>query len=813
MTDSAADVAAPVVARIVAALRSGASVGVIGEAGAGKTHLTQQVISALDAPVRTGGLRTSGDRPLLPFRWLLRELTSQDPQRVAEQVATQLDTSGADTLVVEDLQWLDATSVEVLVHLGGRIPLLVTERVPATVTARLAPTEVVRVAPLSRSEADALVRQLGVAEDRVAAVVRAGAGHPARLRELATGASSTLLAADLAAPLLGSGSATRRRAAWLAHSQGAEPLEPTAADEVRELSELGLVTRDEPAPALRFDEHGDLAEQSLEEGERQALHLELAERWADDPVRSARHLGAAGRRSEAAAAASAALARDGGAPSGAERTEMCELVAAGAAPELRAGCWVHAAEAAADDAEYELARQHLATASSESPSIADEPRFRRVQAVALAGVGRPGDALAVLDELLAPGRSDQLSEPVDGEPAIIDEMRGLVAELLAWPMLRLDDAERCDAARPFVAEVAATVGPDDHVGSGTTSDSSEGATFDHRASLAVIAACVPGRAARAREQLGRGAPRRRLVWAERAAAEQVVELVTLGSCIAATTTLDRWCNDPVLRRHEAPLSAHLALATADTGATGDAIARLASLPSEQTAPNGHAAILGWARAEIELAAARPRRAASAARAAMDAAPAGSVLHDVAAVAAAWTAELGVPAPAGPPPRLPAAAHEVRAVGHLVAQEWDAARAEFTDAAQGWSGVLRRSELRCRWGAAEAGRHAGVATAIEELHEVERVAEELGQRSLVARARASLRDAGVRRAPRRGGHASGLTLREVEVLERVAEGRTSGEIGQQLGIARSTVDTLADSARRKLGAKNRRHAALLLSELR
>jgi DNA-binding CsgD family transcriptional regulator len=96
-----------------------------------------------------------------------------------------------------------------------------------------------------------------------------------------------------------------------------------------------------------------------------------------------------------------------------------------------------------------------------------------------------------------------------------------------------------------------------------------------------------------------------------------------------------------------------------------------------------------------------------------------------------------------------------------------------------------------------------------LDRTEAEAAELGQRSLVARARASLRESGVRRRPASGAGRGGLSGREIEVLERVSRGLTSGEIGQQLGIARSTVDTIADSARRKLGARNRRHAAVLL----
>jgi DNA-binding CsgD family transcriptional regulator len=57
----------------------------------------------------------------------------------------------------------------------------------------------------------------------------------------------------------------------------------------------------------------------------------------------------------------------------------------------------------------------------------------------------------------------------------------------------------------------------------------------------------------------------------------------------------------------------------------------------------------------------------------------------------------------------------------------------------------------------------------------------------------------------------LTPRERQCLRLVARFKTSKEIERELGIAKSTVDGYLADAVRKLGARDRRHAALLLAE--
>lgn len=57
----------------------------------------------------------------------------------------------------------------------------------------------------------------------------------------------------------------------------------------------------------------------------------------------------------------------------------------------------------------------------------------------------------------------------------------------------------------------------------------------------------------------------------------------------------------------------------------------------------------------------------------------------------------------------------------------------------------------------------------------------------------------------------LTPRERECLRGVRALKGSGQIARELGIAAGTVDAYIGSARTKLGARDRKHAAMLLAE--
>ena len=97
-----------------------------------------------------------------------------------------------------------------------------------------------------------------------------------------------------------------------------------------------------------------------------------------------------------------------------------------------------------------------------------------------------------------------------------------------------------------------------------------------------------------------------------------------------------------------------------------------------------------------------------------------------------------------------------------------------------------------------------------LGEAEQVALDHGMAPMVAIIRRSLRDLGVRRpGPRLPGP---LTGRQTEILALVGRGLTDAEVAARLGLSVRTVQSHIASARRTLGAGNRRQAALLAAEL-
>ncbi len=137
---------------------------------------------------------------------------------------------------------------------------------------------------------------------------------------------------------------------------------------------------------------------------------------------------------------------------------------------------------------------------------------------------------------------------------------------------------------------------------------------------------------------------------------------------------------------------------------------------------------------------------------------------------------------------------------------DAARFEVGEPLSGravdWHGISARRHRLQRWAGADV---AG-------LRALEDEAKELGLLPLLARTRESLRRRGEKlaRTTTAAEGAGALSPREVDVLGLVREGLTSAQIATRLGVAQSTVETQVASAMRKLGARTRRHAVALLA---
>ncbi|MBI5089975.1 MAG: response regulator transcription factor, partial [Actinobacteria bacterium] len=94
---------------------------------------------------------------------------------------------------------------------------------------------------------------------------------------------------------------------------------------------------------------------------------------------------------------------------------------------------------------------------------------------------------------------------------------------------------------------------------------------------------------------------------------------------------------------------------------------------------------------------------------------------------------------------------------------------------------------------------------------------LGADAVAAKARLDLRARGVTTVPARRrsstiGNAAGLTTRELEVLQQLAEGLTNAELADRLYISRKTADHHVSAIITKLHVNNRREAVRLAREL-
>jgi DNA-binding CsgD family transcriptional regulator len=159
--------------------------------------------------------------------------------------------------------------------------------------------------------------------------------------------------------------------------------------------------------------------------------------------------------------------------------------------------------------------------------------------------------------------------------------------------------------------------------------------------------------------------------------------------------------------------------------------------------------------------------------------------------------------------------EIRAGQLSASGDFDAATALYREAALAWQPHYVRSALWCAWRAAQSRHRAGQDGDSLDLLRVEQEAADRDMLWLLAQVRQSLRKAGLRRAvpPRAawgsglaGLEGAGLTAREYQVLTLAAQGLTNTQIGAELGLARRTIETQVASARAKLHARSRSHAA-------
>jgi DNA-binding CsgD family transcriptional regulator/tetratricopeptide (TPR) repeat protein len=162
-------------------------------------------------------------------------------------------------------------------------------------------------------------------------------------------------------------------------------------------------------------------------------------------------------------------------------------------------------------------------------------------------------------------------------------------------------------------------------------------------------------------------------------------------------------------------------------------------------------------------------------------------------AAAWAAVAGIELQAGGPTSAPHAA--------MARGDWRGAAEAFGEAGWGYDRALMLSMLEDE----------------ESLVEAIEIARGLRAEPLTRRVAQRMRELGIRvpKGPREATRANplGLTARQLEVLELLAEGLTNAEIAERLVVSTRTAEHHVAAVLTKLGAPTRREAARRASELR
>ena len=842
--------AAALAAALHEARTEGRAILVVGESGIGKTRLVRTVLQDAGLPVLWGACDPlSTPRPLGPLRDIVRGRDLDDPLAAAVQsgsreelLATLLETLDAPpgVLVVEDVHWIDQATLDVVALLGRRLPgqrgALVLTGWPEALGPRadvrrvLAAyprdaTRIVEPAPLSRDAVRALAAERGRDGDDLYAST---GGNPFFVLEaLAAGpaeAVPTTVGAAVAARHAGLPDAARAVLDVVSVVPGPTPLEllqavaPTALDGLDAcLQAEVLVLRGEQAVAYRHELACQANARALGLGRRRALEAEVLaalEAAPDaDPARLVHHARGAGddeavrRHAPAAARAAAAVA--------AHRDALAHWEAA-----LAAGCGAEALEGVATEAylcghaerAVQARRDQLAAAEAAGDAVALGESLRKLsraqwwagnttdatasadRAIAILGALPPGpelaaalsarSQLAMLAEDLEPAivlgeRAAALARHVGDEETLVHALTNVGTALILG-----SDTDRGAGMLREAHARAAAAGMDDHAARAAVNRAT--ATFDaHRDHPALdtlifeaLAYCRARRLDGYTRYLHGVRAGRRLAQGDLAGAQ-----VDVDAAAAFGEGLD------------------------GVAAWPDLIARgrLYALRGEpEAAQRALDAVWERARETTELQRLVPAAAARAELAWLADDPAG-VVAAVAAVhgqcrdgAVAWrTAELALwlrragaapDPPADPPGPLAAAL----AGDHLAA-------------AAAWRAIGH--ELDAAWALCDAGTEAALREALARF-------DAMGATGAALRVRRRLRAAGVRRIPRgpRGAardDPEGLTARQREVLELLAEGATNAEIAQRLVISTKTVDHHVSAVLAKLGAANRREAAALL----
>ena len=320
--------------RLAGWLTAGTTALVRGEPGVGKSALLRAALAERGDDVVTVGIRALRAVPYAPIRAAVPHLApTARPREVARLLAAEVR-AGGGVLVVDDVQWCDRDTIEVLGELALQQPIVVAARTDAgdadELVALLADVgEVIDLEPLDDAGAAALVRRLrpGAPRSEVTAIVDRAVGNPLDLSLYATAdeqdATSTA-AAEMA--VSGLGTADLEAVATLALS-GRPAVLP--ARQAARLRAAGAITVDPSGRARpRHDRVVDAVLDRLGADRVRRVHAALAATASDVSARAV-HLAAAGERADAATAACAAAEA---APTSVSRAGFLSLAATNTDP-------------------------------------------------------------------------------------------------------------------------------------------------------------------------------------------------------------------------------------------------------------------------------------------------------------------------------------------------------------------------------------------------------------------------------------------------------------------------------------------------
>ncbi|MBN9609365.1 MAG: AAA family ATPase [Actinobacteria bacterium] len=832
-------------AALTEAVREGrCRIAVVGEAGVGKTTLIRHAVRDSESRptvLEGGALRTLAWSPFLPLKRALGDRTdasvwSGDAEFVAAAVEAAV---GSGLLVIDDVQWADGATRAVLDLLAGRIRLVVAVRSgepsAAATLDRLRGHEFRRidVAPLGRADALTVARHArpGIAEHEAETIVARSGGNPLLVEELAAGNVDSLKLA-MAARLDALPPSVTADVELLALAGDAVPI--PFVDDPAPLTASGLAHVDAGRIGIRHALLAEVIVDAMPDERRREVHRRLAQGSALAGV-AARHYQLAGDGARAYASAMVAVEE---ATTPGERSEHLMTAAACASPTVGPDLMIRAAADAVQAGDFAGAGDLLQRAGSAAGSATATLLRARV----FSETGDGENWLRVVDEALASdarpegrgpdGRSpDGRSGASDGGRAMLlaegarallmaaGDVQGAVRQAEA-AVAEADRSGSLDGYPHYVLGTALYYAGDPgwerHLGRGRELSRGQGDVVNEMRSANNLVVGHEGAGdpaagrAIAEEMIGRAEELRLLRWQRHFSAAALNLAMHAGDYRAVVEGAPALLAGQLMGRTRDEVTSAYALALVNLGQIDEGlrVAERYLVGSGLCASNliHLRGLVAWYAGDDAAALAEWPAFRDAAESAHRLALAAPLF--VHAAHACGVADLDLPDldEACALPLLRAVPRELAAIR---AEDSDPGRAaaDYAAAAELWAPYHRQGEVRCRWLSGVCLLRAGERErAVETLRAAGDLAQRHGMVPMSAMIERSLREAGVRRAVRRTPGV--LSARESEILELVGRGLADAAIAARLGISVRTVQTHVAAARSKLGAGNRRQAAVL-----